>query len=73
MRKNAKLPKAIGKKIQRIRKSMKPRLTQEELAEKIGVTTTYIGFIEQGRYAPSLKVLEKIAKVLKVNITELFT
>jgi len=69
MRKNARLPKVLGKKMQRIRKKMK--ITQEQLAEKVGVSTTYIGFIEQGRYAPSLEILEKIAKHLKVKVNEL--
>lgn len=69
MRKNAKLPKLLGKKVKRIRKEMK--LTQEQVAEKVGVSTNYIGFIEQGRYAPSLEVIEKIAKVLKVKPSEL--
>lgn len=69
MRKNARMPKALGKKIQKIRKGMK--MTQEDLAEKVGVSTTYIGFIEQGRYAPSLEILEKIAKHLKIKINEI--
>lgn len=70
MRSNAKLPKKIGKKIQRRRKEM--GYSQEELAEKIGVSRAYMGFIEQGRNAPSLEVLEKIAKHLKLPISDLF-
>lgn len=71
MRKNARLPKVLGKKIQRKRKAID--LTQEQLAEKVGISLAYMGFIEQGRYSPSLKVIEKIAKVLKVSISELFS
>ena len=67
---NAKLPKSLGKKIQRKRKAL--GLTQDELAEKVGISLTYMGFIEQGRYAPSLEVLNKIAKVLKVPLSDLF-
>ena len=70
MRKNAKLPKALGKKIQRLRKKM--GLTQEELAEKVGISRAYMGYIEQGRYSASLEVIEKIAKVLKVKMSDLF-
>lgn len=70
MRKNAKLPKLLGKRIQRIRKSV--GLTQEELAEKVNVSRAYIGYIEQARNTPSLELLEKIAKVLRVDIKELF-
>lgn len=70
MRSNAKLPKKIGKKIQKIRKDH--HLTQEELAEKVGVSRAYMGYIEQGRNTPSLEVLEKIAKHLKTPLGELF-
>ena len=70
MRKNAKLPRVLGKKIQRLRK--KASLTQEELAKKIRISTTYMGFIEQGRYSPSLKIIEKIAKILRMRVGDLF-
>lgn len=70
MRRNAKLPKSLGKKIQKIRKSNK--ITQEKLAEKVGISRAYMGYIEQGRYAPSLEVAHKIAKALKIPLKELF-
>lgn len=70
MRKSTKLPKTLGKKIQRKRKAMK--LTQEDVAERVGISGVYMGFIEQGRYAPSLEVLEKIARVLKSSISDFF-
>lgn len=70
MRKNAKLPKLLGKKIQKQRKII--GLTQEKLAEKVNVSRAYIGYIEQARNTPSIELLEKIAKVLRVNIKELF-
>lgn len=46
--------------------------TQEELAAKIRVSRAYMGYIEQGRNSPSLEVLEKIAKNLKMPMSELF-
>jgi DNA-binding XRE family transcriptional regulator len=70
MRKNAKLPKVLGKKIQKRRKELE--LTQEELGDKVGISRAYMGYIEQGRYAPSLEVLEKIAKALKSPISNFF-
>ncbi len=70
MRKNAKLPKTLGKRIQKLRKTT--GLTQEEVAEKIGISRAYMGYIEQGRYSASIEVLEKIAKVLKVKMADLF-
>jgi DNA-binding XRE family transcriptional regulator len=70
MRKNSRIPGILGKKIQKARKHL--GITQEKLAEKVQVTTTYIGFIEQGRYAPSLEVLNKIAKSLGVKTKDIF-
>lgn len=69
MRKNAKLPKSLGKSIQKARKEA--GLTQEELGYKVGISRAYMGYIEQGRYAPSLEVLEKISKTLKVDSKKL--
>jgi len=69
VRKNAVLPKIIGKKIKKRRQYLD--LTQEELAEKVGVSRAYMGFIEQSRNVPSLETLEKIAKALKVKTNEL--
>lgn len=70
MRKNAKLPKTLGKKIQKLRK--RTGLTQEQVAEKVGISRAYMGYIEQGRYSASLEVLEKVAKTLKVKMPDLF-
>ena len=70
MRKNAKLPRVLGKKIQKRRKQLK--LTQEDVAYKVGISRAYMGYIEQGRNAPSLEILEKIARVLKSPIRDFF-
>lgn len=69
MRKNAKLPKALGKKVQRYRK--KTGMSQEEVAHKVGISRAYMGYIEQGRNVPSLEVLEKVAKAIKVKLGDL--
>ncbi len=60
----------VGKNIQRQRKFQ--GLTQEALAEAVNVNRAYIGHIEQGRRTPSLAMLDKIAKALKVPVSELF-
>lgn len=70
MRKNAKLPKVLGKKIQKRR--LEIGYTQEELGDKVGISRAYMGYIEQGRYAPSLEVLEKVSKALKSPISDFF-
>lgn len=70
MRKNAKLTKTICKRIRKFRHEAE--MTQEDLAEKVGVSRVYIGYVEQGRNTPSLDILEKIAKSLKVSIRDIF-
>jgi len=46
-------------------------LTQEQLAEKAGLHTTYISLLERGLRNPSLLVVEKIANALQVSMTDL--
>ena len=50
----------------------KYNLTQEKLAEIVGVRRETIIFLEQGKYNPSLRLAHNIAKVLKTNIDEIF-
>ena len=69
MRKNAVLPERLGNRIQKQRKII--RLTQEQLADKVGVSRVFMGYIEQGRNVPSLEVLQKIARCLGVSIGNL--
>jgi transcriptional regulator with XRE-family HTH domain len=47
-------------------------LTQAKLAEKVNTATNYISAIEAGRRFPSVKILEKIALVLGIDIPKLF-
>ena len=47
-------------------------LTQEELAERVGVRRETIVFLEQGKYIPSLQLAHDVAKILKVKVDDLF-
>ncbi|MFL2136686.1 helix-turn-helix transcriptional regulator [Ruoffia sp. FAM 24228] len=51
---------------------MEKKLTQEELAIKIGVTRQTIGLIEKGKYNPSLQLCISIAKSLGKTLDDLF-
>jgi putative transcriptional regulator len=51
---------------------IKRNLTQEKLAELVGVRRETIIFLEQGKYNPSLRLAHNVAKALKVRIDELF-
>jgi len=50
----------------------KHNLTQEKLAEMVGVRRETIIFLEQGRYNPSLKLAHNVAKALKTTIDKIF-
>ena len=62
--------KSFGKRIKRLRK--KSKLTQEQLADKAGVTSKYIQYIEMAKRYPSFKLLYRIAKALGVKVKDLF-
>lgn len=47
-------------------------LTQEELAEKIGVSRQTVIAIESDKYLPSLGLAFKIANLFKVQIEDIF-
>ena len=57
--------KEIGQRIRKYRKQM--NLSQEELAEKIGISTTHMSHIETGSTKLSLPVLVELAENLKVK------
>lgn len=61
--------KAIGKRIKIAR--LKTDLTQEIMAEKIGVTPQHVSNIETGNSSVSLTTLIAIANLLKVSVDEL--
>ena len=50
----------------------KYNLTQEKLAQAVGVRRETIIFLEQGKYNPSLRLAHNIAKILKTSVDELF-
>lgn len=48
-------------------------LTQEDLAEKVGVTRQTIISTEKGVYAPSVTLAILLCKALKKNVEEVFS
>ena len=50
----------------------KYNLTQEKLAEMVGVRRETIIFLEQGKYNPSLKLAYNVARALKTSIDDIF-
>ena len=46
--------------------------TQEEFAEKVGITRQTVISIEKGNYTPSVHLAIKIASVFKLSVEEIF-
>lgn len=47
-------------------------LSQDELADAAGLHRTYIGTVERGEQSIGIDNVERIAKALKVTLSELF-
>lgn len=60
----------FGARIRELRKSRK--LTQEQLAEFLGIDQKHISLIELGKSYPSLDRLARIAESLHVSLPSLF-
>ena len=65
--------KTIGKNIKKYRKQNKIKLTQKELAERVGICTSLIGGLESSNITQGISIynLYKISKVLNVSINKL--
>lgn len=62
--------KTFGSRIQELRK--KNNLTQSELAEKIGLSTNFIGMVERGERNTSVDKIFKLAKAFNISLAQFF-
>ena len=62
--------KVLGEKVRKERKLA--GLTQEQLAEKVGVRRETIMRLEKAQYNPSLKLAIDISRVLNAPIEDIF-
>ncbi len=67
---NTKILENFGEMVRKKRKQAE--LSQEELAEKLGIHRTYMSFIERGIRNPSLLMVFKISRALKIKLPDLF-
>jgi putative transcriptional regulator len=65
------MAKAIVNNTRRLRFA-REEMTQQELADKIGVTRQTVNAIELSKYSPSLEVAFKIADVFGVPLEQVF-
>lgn len=61
----------IGNNIRKLRFS-RDEMTQQQLAEKVGVTRQTIIAMEQDKYSPSLELAFRIAHVFEAPLEEVF-
>lgn len=62
---------AIGGRLQARRKEL--GITQEDAAERVGITVVYLSKIENGRVHPTLDLLDRLCCVLEYDLARAFT
>ncbi len=60
------LDNSLGNKIRQLRKSR--GLTQEQLAEQIGIDNKHLSRIEKGRHMPTYHILKKLANFFDFDV-----
>jgi transcriptional regulator with XRE-family HTH domain len=65
------LAQIFGRNVRRVRKER--GLSQEVLADEVGLAVTYVGQIERGQRNPTLDVVERFAEVLGVPALNLLS
>jgi putative transcriptional regulator len=65
-------PPPIGNRIRRLRFDH-GEMTQQQLADRCGVTRQTIVALEAGRYGPSLALAFRIARAFGVGVEDVFT
>jgi len=70
MKKTQILPKKFGENLKNIR--LQKKMSQGDIARALNVHRSYISGIERGVRNPSLKNIDRFARALEVDISELF-
>lgn len=60
---------SFGTRVRKTRRYLE--MSQEELANKINTSRSYISALEHDEYEPKLDTMKKIAKALKISLDEL--
>jgi transcriptional regulator with XRE-family HTH domain len=61
----------LGQRISELRRAL--LYTQEELAERAGISVSFLSMIERAERLPHVKTLAALASVLGVTLSQLFT
>jgi transcriptional regulator with XRE-family HTH domain len=60
----------FGRQLRKMRRNCD--MTQEQFSESVGISVDFLSLMERGINAPSFETLERIARVLKVKVCDLF-
>lgn len=60
----------FGNRLHSIRTKL--RMTQEQFAERIGISVDFLSLIERGINAPSFEVIEQMSIALRIPVMALF-
>jgi transcriptional regulator with XRE-family HTH domain len=66
---HAAVVRRFGERLRQLR--TQAGFTQEQLAEKAQVTSSYVGRLERGGAAPGIDLVERLAKALGVKVADL--
>ncbi len=61
----------FGKRLRSVRRQKD--LTQQQLAEAVGISVEFLSLMERGINSPSFETLEKLSEVLQVPVAAFFT
>lgn len=61
---------SYGKRLRQLRKER--GLSQEQVALRADITTSYYGLLERGQANPSVALLEKICAVMNIQMSDIF-
>jgi transcriptional regulator with XRE-family HTH domain len=67
---STRLRRGVGRRVAEIRRER--RVTQEQLAERLGVAARYVQSVEYGNENLTLDSLAKLARALGVDVSEFF-
>ncbi len=70
LKENSTLRDMFGCRIRLLRGGL--GLTQEQLAERAGISVDFLSLIERGKNSPSFENLDELASALGVQVVELF-
>lgn len=60
---------SLGRRLRTLRKNMS--MTQQSLADEVGVSRIYIQALESNRRTPSMKLLRRLSEALGASITDI--